>query len=141
MLPEIVKKLPPSSQKRFEEAYSNKKRPITWGEHDDIVVGMVQSWLTHLGYSLPISVKIDRDNNGYAADGIFGDETRQAVKDFQMANGLVPDGMVGKNTLDKIYDNLHRTRVHTPLTKNAAVYVVKRPYRCPPGALICAEPP
>lgn len=32
------------------------------------------------------------------ADGIYGEKTRQAVINFQTANSLVPDGIVGKNT-------------------------------------------
>ena len=33
------------------------------------------------------------------ADGIFGKQTEQAVIDFQRANGLVQDGIVGMNSL------------------------------------------
>ena len=33
------------------------------------------------------------------ADGIFGKKTTQAVKEFQHANGLTPDGIVGMKTL------------------------------------------
>lgn len=41
-----------------------------------------------------------RDNNGYRldVDGIFGDCTEQAVKQFQKANGLEEDGIVGPDT-------------------------------------------
>lgn len=35
-------------------------------------------------------------------DGIFGRGTRQAVIDFQKANKLVPDGIVGKLTFEKL---------------------------------------
>ena len=41
-------------------------------------------------------------NWGYykgAVDGIFGSQTREAVKYFQRKNGLTVDGIVGKNTL------------------------------------------
>ena len=37
-------------------------------------------------------------------DGIFGRQTEQAVKEFQAENGLVVDGIVGKNTWAKILD-------------------------------------
>ena len=39
---------------------------------------------------------------GYIAgpeDGIFGPQTEKAVVDFQMENQLVPDGIVGPNTM------------------------------------------
>lgn len=36
------------------------------------------------------------------ADGIFGDDTEKAVKQFQSANGLTPDGLVGSGTLAKM---------------------------------------
>lgn len=39
---------------------------------------------------------------GLHADGIFGNETLNAVKAFQKAHNLTVDGVVGKNTLGKL---------------------------------------
>ena len=39
---------------------------------------------------------------GIAADGIFGPMTKAAVKDYQTANGLKPDGIVGLLTWGKL---------------------------------------
>lgn len=38
-------------------------------------------------------------------DGIFGPNTEKVVKEFQNANGLTPDGIVGPKTWQKILDN------------------------------------
>lgn len=40
-----------------------------------------------------------------AEDGIFGVRTEKAVKQYQMANGLVPDGIIGPKTWATIYQN------------------------------------
>ena len=49
----------------------------------------IQNKLLSLGYQLP----------KFGADGAFGSETKAAVAAFQTANGLAPDGVVGKNTI------------------------------------------
>ena len=42
-------------------------------------------------------------------DGDFGEATDKAVKAFQKANGLTPDGKVGENTLKKLNDKNAKT--------------------------------
>ena len=47
-------------------------------------------------------------NAGYdlgsaGADGIYGEKTQAAVKQYQQANGLAVDGIAGNNTLGKLY--------------------------------------
>lgn len=49
-------------------------------------VKLVQSMLSRIGY------------NPGPVDGVFGNQTKQAVVTFQKANGLAPDGVVGPST-------------------------------------------
>ena len=134
--------MPATTQARFNQAYTDPKHPIATGEHDDIAVSLLQAWLFAFGVApLRKSIVFTPDTQDVRADGIFGDETRQAVIAFQRSASLVPDGLVGHNTLDKISERLHRRTPQPPVLRNAAVTAVKRPFRCPPGALICPEPP
>ena len=52
----------------------------------------LQKELINLGYDL----------GKYGADGIFGNDTLKAVKQFQRDNKLYDDGIVGKNTAHKL---------------------------------------
>ena len=54
------------------------------------ITKILQQRLTNLGYS----------TNGI--DGMFGQNTKKAVMQFQAKNGLVVDGIVGKNTWSKL---------------------------------------
>ena len=55
-------------------------------------VTLLQTLLLNKGYKLP----------KYGADGDFGNETMEVVKQFQKDNGLAVDGVVGKNTWAKL---------------------------------------
>jgi peptidoglycan hydrolase-like protein with peptidoglycan-binding domain len=143
MLPPVVELLPAPSRNRFHAAYNDRNKPLAWGEHDDLAVGLLQAWLRFLGFNLPKSTKISPDGS-IEADGIFWDETRQAVIDFQRTNHLRVDGLVGHDTLDSIAANLSRRNAPPPMTHHSTVFVkkpneVQRPRRCPPGALICPD--
>ena len=52
------------------------------------ITKLLQEKLISLGYDL----------GKHGADGVFGTDTYNAVVKFQKANGLAPDGIVGKNT-------------------------------------------
>ena len=54
------------------------------------------------------------NNNGYSldVDGIFGDNTQAAVKDYQQKNNLDVDGIVGENTWGAL------TKASTPAASN-----------------------
>lgn len=44
-------------------------------------------------------------NYGLREDGVFGDKTLAAVRDYQKRNGLMTDGIAGANTLGKLRGN------------------------------------
>lgn len=48
------------------------------------------------------SVKLVQEKLGLSADGIFGNGTDKAVREWQAANGLVADGIVGPKTYSKM---------------------------------------
>ncbi|MFU0799403.1 MAG: peptidoglycan-binding protein [Xylanivirga thermophila] len=72
---------------------SNERRILKMGSRG-ADVAMLQRILISIGY------------NPGPVDGIFGPRTRAAVIQFQLDNGLVPDGIVGPKTyaaLDLVY--------------------------------------
>lgn len=56
------------------------------------ITKIIQRILINQGYKLP----------SWGADGSFGNETIQSVKQFQKDSGLIADGIVGKNTWNKL---------------------------------------
>jgi hypothetical protein len=62
-------------------------------------VHLVQMALLDLGFSLPVST----GNPNFSPDGIFGEETKDAIKKFQKDSGtLTDDGIVGQKTLREL---------------------------------------
>ena len=79
-------------------------------------VRTVQRKLKELGYY-----------NG-SVDGDFGPETEKAVKEFQKANGLTPDGKVGEQTLKKLNDKNAKTykQAHATATPKVTAKPTKK---------------
>jgi cell wall-associated NlpC family hydrolase len=63
----------------------------------------VQVELLRLGSRGPEVARVQRAL-GIAADGIFGPQTRKAVRGFQQRNGLAVDGIVGPQTRGALFD-------------------------------------
>lgn len=59
-------------------------------------VETIQTWLSSISQAYPTIPPVN-------VDGIFGPLTTASVIAFQAEFGLVPDGLVGKNTWDKLY--------------------------------------
>ena len=57
------------------------------------ITKLVQYMLIIKGYSV----------GSYGADGIYGNATINAIKSFQSNNGLIVDGLCGKNTFEKLF--------------------------------------
>jgi peptidoglycan hydrolase-like protein with peptidoglycan-binding domain len=75
--------------------------PLARGSQGN-AVRCLQLALASLGYSLPISVKLQP----ISADGVFGSETEQAVFAFQTDQGLQADGIAGMHTLSTLDQRL-----------------------------------
>ena len=61
--------------------------------------------------SIGNEVKALQEKLNLKADGIFGPITEEAVKDFQRANGLEVDGIVGANTLSKLNLSVNKRNI------------------------------
>ena len=71
------------------KAQEEKTMPVLKKGSKSEDVKILQQKLNSKGYKLTV-------------DGIFGNKTLEAVKDFQEKNGLLVDGIVGKNTWAKL---------------------------------------
>ena len=59
------------------------------------------------GYLVELIQSVFKKLNLYTGkiDGIFGIQTQTAVVNFQKQNSLLPDGIVGQNTWDLLFEN------------------------------------
>ena len=69
---------------------------------ENLLVGVIQFLLRE------IITLYGRDSSVIPLDGIFGDVTEQAVKDFQAVNRLPPDGRVDRITWNRLADGVKR---------------------------------
>lgn len=80
---------------RLQQAFDNNP-PLRAGDTGPAVEKLQQA-LLDLGFFLPKSTK----KTG-TPDGIFGQETQTVVKGFQWRQGIVQDGVVGRQTLGEL---------------------------------------
>jgi peptidoglycan hydrolase-like protein with peptidoglycan-binding domain len=59
-------------------------------------------------YMLSVLAQFDDALLPIQSDGVFGAQTTQAVRQYQAANGLTPDGVVGELTWNAIYQSFTR---------------------------------
>ncbi len=72
-------------------------------------------------------------------DGIFKSQTQNAVTDFQKANGLTPDGIVGKATYSAIAPYLRGYFTHT-IRKGDTLYSIARMHSTTVNAIASSNP-
>lgn len=80
----------------LEAAFDNNP-PISWGGPRE-AVKKLQLAFQDLGFLLPRSIDPDTGE----ADGIFGLETYRVVRGFQLQQGIVRDGIVGRQTMGEL---------------------------------------
>lgn len=82
-----------SASDRLRKASENAP-PVKQGERGQ-AVAIIQMALIDLGLAMPNSTSHGRA----LPDGIFGPETANRVRSFQLANGLSGDAVVGRLTM------------------------------------------
>jgi len=102
---------------RLQQAANNPKTPIAWPETSP-AVAKLQSALIQLGYTLPSSTRKRGE-----PDGIFGPETKAALKRFQEDYKLTNDGMAGPDSLGEMDSLL----LYRPAPRHREVHPILRP--------------
>ena len=87
----------------------------------------VQSALKKAGYSVG------------GVDGIFAEQTKKAVTEFQRRFGLEADGVIGGSTWRPLHSFLLGYDVYT-VRMGDTVYKIARKYKTDPAAIIAANP-
>ncbi len=90
-------------------------------------VKLIQSLLLRIGYDPGV------------VDGIFGQQTREAVREFQVDNGLVADGIVGPATWGRFERFLIGYDTYT-VRPGDTLYNISRRYYTTLNALLTANP-
>lgn len=80
---------------RLQKAFDDRP-PMGQGESGEAVATLQQA-LIDIGFGMPRST----DATG-KPDGIFGQETYRVVRGFQLRQGIVQDGIVGRQTLGEL---------------------------------------
>jgi len=95
-------------------------RPIRMGDKGDIV-STLQFLLNILGF---------KTYTGETPDGVFGPMTYRAVVEYQKSRGLKPDGIVGRLTAFKIYQEIEeKTKVARLVPTVAQQWINKEVYK------------
>lgn len=90
-------------------------------------VKLIQSLLARIGYD-PGPV-----------DGVFGQQTMEAVRDFQLDNGLAPDGIVGSATWNRFERLLLGYDIYT-IRPGDTFYKIAQRYHTTLNAVLTANP-
>jgi peptidoglycan hydrolase-like protein with peptidoglycan-binding domain len=95
-------------------ARSSGDRPLSQGDQGADITRL-QLQLSRLGFC-------DAQSQGLAADGDFGNRTREAVQRFQHVNGLKMDGVAGLRTLDALKKGEQAPLLSSPSHPDHALY-------------------
>lgn len=93
---------------RLSELDSEGQRfySINWSFPRTLSLGARGTDVRNLQYLLSVAAEFIPAVNPISTDGIFGEQTRQAVIGFQRYAGLTPDGIVGNQTWDRLYNQV-----------------------------------
>ncbi|MEM7102088.1 MAG: peptidoglycan-binding domain-containing protein [Bacteroidota bacterium] len=90
----------------LEKVYDNEA--LVANGHHGTYVQKLQQALIDAGHALA----------QYGADGIFGSETQQVVKNYQTSKGLIVDGVIGFGTLGEMDKQFANQSKPPPITPN-----------------------